>query len=120
VEGTVTKDGRPLADIEVIFLTDIEAGTQGPRASGLTDEAGHYRLCTDAGDEGAAIGQYRVCLLDPLAKPETPAKEWRVPPRYGSFNETPLRVEVHPDPQIIDFDIKGADVEVKLIGTPGK
>src|SRR5262245_13366194 len=62
VEGTVTKGGRPLRGIEVVFLPD--ADKQGPRASGLTDEAGHYRLRTDAGDDGAAVCTHRVCLHD--------------------------------------------------------
>ena len=54
VEGTVTKYGRPLANIEVVFLVD--AGTQGPRARGITDEAGHYRLRTDNVDDGTVVG----------------------------------------------------------------
>jgi hypothetical protein len=28
----------------------------------------------------------------------------RVPPRFGSFNETPLRAEVGPEPQTLNFD----------------
>jgi hypothetical protein len=128
VEGTVTKDGHPLANIEVIFRPDLETGTQGPRASGTTDEAGHYRLRTDNGDEGAVTGKHRVLLQDLKARkermgratsklqpkdiaplPSANAKrpeEQRVPPRYGHFNETPLRVEVHPGPQVIDLDVK--------------
>jgi hypothetical protein len=105
VEGTVTKDGHPLAGILVVFWVDVEAGMRGPRASGVTDEAGHYRLRTDVGDGGAAIGHYRVCIIDPQAKPETPVEKRRVPPRYGSFTETPLRVEVHPGPQTLNFDL---------------
>jgi hypothetical protein len=131
VEGIVTKGGRPLANVQVIFLADVEAGTQGPRASGLTDEAGHYRLRTDAGDDGAAVGTYRVCLHDThrvalqsfgrLRKEASNAegiqkkvKEFnkeagspspRVPPNYGRPNDTPLRAEVHPGPQTRDFDV---------------
>jgi hypothetical protein len=130
VEGTVTKDGRPLADIQVTFLVDVEAGMQGPRASGYTDAAGHYEVCTDAGDQGAVVGQYRVCLLAPdtndgrsrrakRREVEPPASEAvQLPPSYSRFAETPLHVEVQPGPQVIDFDVKDADVRVKLIGTP--
>src|SRR5690242_2884422 len=64
VEGTVTKDGHPLAGIQVIFLADADAGTVGLRARGITDEAGHYRLRTDNGDDGAVAGKYRVVMLD--------------------------------------------------------
>jgi len=136
VEGTVIKGGSPLKGIQMDFMPDIDAGTQGPRAGALTDEAGHYRLRTDNGDDGAVVGKHRVVIHDLEARkgrrggsargPQPkdveqmlPAnvkrlKGWsksaadasRVPPRYGSFNETPLRVEVQPGPQIIDLQVK--------------
>src|SRR5262249_47104417 len=64
VEGTVTKDGRPLPDIKVVFLADLDTDTKGPRSTGITDDAGHYRLRTDGGDEGVVIGKYRVLVFD--------------------------------------------------------
>jgi hypothetical protein len=128
VQGTVTKDRRPLPHVEVVFLTDIDAGTQGPKASGFTDEAGHYRLRTDNGDDGTAVGKHRVLVLDPKARkgrmrdrvrgsqpkqaaplPPEDAKrlqEQQIPPHYGKFNETPLRVEVQPGAQVIDLEVK--------------
>ena len=125
VEGTVSKGGRPLRGIEVVFLPD--AGTAGPRAIGTTDEAGHYCLRTDQGDVGAVAGKYRVVLHDVEAttkqmrsrlrsqqkkgmvesleeRLKTRAAAPRVPPRFGSFNETPLRAEVGPEPQPLNFD----------------
>ena len=143
VEGTVTKDGLPLRGIEIVFLADPDAGTQGPQARGRTDEAGHYRLRTDNGDDGVVAGKHRVLLLDTEASkglggrtprgpqpPEnaktleeqrkTAASAPRVPPRYAGFDETPLRVDIQPGPQVIDFDVKATDVEVKLIGVPVK
>jgi hypothetical protein len=99
VEGTVTKDGRPLANVRVVFLADT--GSVGPRAAGLTDKAGHYRLRTDYGEDGAVVGKHRVVILD------------RTTPRmgavhlsdYGRFPQTPLRAEVHPGRQTLDFDL---------------
>src|SRR5689334_19899343 len=64
VEGTVTKGGHPLHGIEVVFLADSDAGTEGPKVTGKTDEAGHYHLRTDNGDDGAVAGKYRVLVLD--------------------------------------------------------
>jgi hypothetical protein len=135
VEGTVTKNGRSLAGMQVVFMADVDAGTQGPKTSGVTDESGHYRLRTDNGDDGAVVGKHRVLIHDlhvvmkqrkgsrigplpkkgkqPLPKPleflkdqskSAPDAPW-VPPRYGRFDQTPLRVEVHPGPQTLDFDI---------------
>lgn len=125
VEGTVTKGGRPLHNIEVIFFAESDAGTRGPRASGTTDEAGHYRLRTDNGDDGAVVGKHRIVLRDlnaakgqlerPLRgprPPETakrlgqqkpPAAAVRVPPSYQHFTKTPLRAEVGSQP--LTFDI---------------
>jgi hypothetical protein len=127
VEGTIfAKDGQPLSGIEVVFLP--EPGTSGPRSSGITDEAGHYRLRTDNGEDGAVAGKYHVVLCDVEAvskrrfghfgrqpptevvkpheePPKTGAELPRVPPRYGTFNATPLRAEVGPEPQTLNFDI---------------
>jgi hypothetical protein len=134
VEGTVTKGGRPLANVQVTFWPDSEAGTQGPRSSAKTDEAGHYRLRSDNGDDGAAIGTHRVCLLDisvlpsrltrargrlrteedkelsekmkEFLKEKEPASvSPRVPPRYTRPDKTPLRAEVRPGPQTLDFNV---------------
>jgi hypothetical protein len=134
VEGTVTKNGRPLANIEVVFLADSDAGTHGPRASGTTDESGHYRLRTDSGEDGAVMGKHRVILLDLVAarkqllrsfrreqlkevaeaSPENAkrleelknsAEELRVPPKYESFSKTPLRAEVRSEPLVFEIVI---------------
>jgi hypothetical protein len=125
VEGTISKDGHPLPGIEVVFLPE---GASGPRSSGITDEAGHYRLRTDNGDDGAVAGQYRVVLHDVEAaakllfgrsRRETPketvkpreerlktgAQSPRVPRLHGNFNETPLRAEVGPESQTLNFDV---------------
>jgi hypothetical protein len=120
VEGTVTKDGRPLADVQVVFIGDPDAGTQGPRASGITDQDGHYHLHGEllwrergSAQDGAVVGKHRVCITDLQVKADTPEEKRRVPPRYGSFSETPLRVEVQSGPQVIGLDVKSTGVEVK-------
>jgi hypothetical protein len=135
VEGTVTKGGRPLANVQVIFLADVEAGTQGPRTSGTTDESGHYRLRTENGDDGAVVGKHRILLIDAeaamkrlfsrpsggprrketarlspvMAKPAEHLKKAadvpRLPPSYQSFSDTPLRAEIYTGPQTINFDV---------------
>src|SRR5262245_1189813 len=64
VEGTVTKGGRPLHNVEVVFLADPDAGTVGPRASGITDETGHYRLRSERGDDGAVAGKHLILIRD--------------------------------------------------------
>jgi hypothetical protein len=128
VEGTVRLDGRPLREVEVVFLPDPEAGTLGPSSSAYTDERGHYNLATAQGQSGAVVGTHRVCLRDlatlplptprvdsegrpggagpPGAKQPVKSKPARVPPQYSSATQTPLRnVEVRPGMQPYDVDL---------------
>jgi hypothetical protein len=127
VEGTITLDGKPLDNAEVVFLPDPEKGNQGPCASAYTDEQGHYRLfCEKANQEGAVVGRHRVCVHDlaavapppdpnptpaggKAALPPLPAKgkPSRVPAAYDDPSHTPLRdVEVKPGRQTLDFTVK--------------
>jgi hypothetical protein len=136
VEGVVTRDGKPLANVEVVFLPDPELGSKGPRAAALTDKDGHYHLRSDKGQDGAVVGKYRVLLIDNSARkrfgapavrppaegdaagaprgvkaptPQPQKKESRIPARYASATETPLRgVEVQPGANRHDFKV-GAD-----------
>jgi hypothetical protein len=128
VEGKVTVDGRPLKDVEVLFLPDPDTGTVGPASTSYTDEHGHYRLRTNKGRGGAVVGTHRVCLRDlttlplpplvndpeaeparagaPRGKPPGP-KLSRVPVAYNSAQETPLRaVQVKPGEQTLDFPLE--------------
>ncbi len=126
VEGTVTKDSKPLAGIEVTFMPEIDAGAQGPPpAQGTTDKAGHYRLRNHNGDEGAVVGKYRVVLkraerpmlpeisqlMPEMAKrlekqQKSAANAPRLSPSYEHFGKTPLRVEVRSGEQLIDLEVK--------------
>jgi hypothetical protein len=121
VEGTVSKDGKPLAGVLVVFCGDADAGSQGPNSTGPTDSAGHYRLHTHQGVDGALVGRHRVCILDremlgrafsrnPANKKlsnERPAPGTSaVSPAYTRREQTPLRAEVRPGGQVLDFEVK--------------
>jgi hypothetical protein len=130
VEGVVTLDGKPAANLEVVFLPDPELGSTGPRAAALTDAEGRYHLHADAGEDGAVVGKYRVLIVDngargrtprpsdpegevsPVLKasrPQTSTQKSRVPARYGSITSTPLQaIEVKSGQQRHDFNIKGS------------
>jgi hypothetical protein len=122
VEGTVTRGGKPLAGVIVVFWADSDAGTPGPCSSGPTDAAGHYELHTEQGEPGAVVGRHWVCIVqgravlgrmargkadrsrlrEGLAAPAAAA----VPPRYADRKQTPLRAEVRPGVQVIDLEVK--------------
>src|SRR5262249_41385592 len=64
VEGTITKEGKPLAGVLVNFYPHPR-NRRPPSPSTPTDEAGHYRLRSSwGGDDGAVVGPHRVCILD--------------------------------------------------------
>lgn len=124
VEGVVTDRGKPVAEVEVRFLPDPEAGNQGPTASAFTDKDGRYRLYTGGMQRaGVVVGWHRVCVRDPHyapvggatpgpAGPHKTTKEPppRVPLKLSAPDSTPFRgVEVKGSPQIYDIDI-GAEV----------
>ena len=129
VEGTVTLDGKPLDNVEVVFLPDAEKGNHGASSSAYTDAKGHYQLhCDKADKSGVVVGLHRVCVNDitavappdqlaalraategKSARPPLPLKSQpsRVPPAYSDVSQTPLRdVEVKPGPQTMEFDVK--------------
>src|SRR5260370_38634406 len=79
VEGTVTKNGRPLANVEVVFLADPDTDTLGPRATGRTDKAGRYRMRTGRGDDGAGPGTHLGLVPDLEPAQNPPCRSRRRP-----------------------------------------
>src|SRR5262245_59079264 len=127
VEGTLTLDGAPLPDVEVVFVPEPANGNTGNNASALTDAQGRYRLRTPKDNrDAAAVGAYRVIVTDlrmvtdftrvgvpprvgEKAAPPEPlgSKKRRFPKSYGDVADTPLKgVEVKPGRQTLDFDLK--------------
>ena len=118
VEGVVTRKGQPLNNLQVIFMPDPELGTFGPSSRAFTDEEGRYYVKSARGQDGAIVGQHRVCIRDisglesrqkpgKIRRPEAGAALPRVPAAYASATATPLRaVEVKPGKQTLDFEIK--------------
>ncbi len=122
VEGTVTRDGKPLAGVVVTFQAETAPGTVAPESSAVTNAAGHYQLHTCQGQEGAVIGRHRVCLAeagallsrvggrtaaaDRVPKDQPKLQPSGVPAAHATKNETPLRAEVRPGAQVIDFEVK--------------
>jgi hypothetical protein len=134
VEGLVTLDGKPAANVEVSFLPDPEKGNSGPRSVALTDKQGRFRIANAEGRAGAPVGMHRVCVKDLLAgppgvmqqlppidpdnpgpgpvgaKPLPPTgqqKKLRFPSRYANSAMTPLRdIEVKEGQQTINVELR--------------
>jgi hypothetical protein len=122
VEGTVRKGGQPLSGVVVVFWGDADAGTTGPLSSGPTDPTGHYRLHTEQGVDGALVGKHKVCIIETcvlvdrilsrgsakkdMLKGMVPTGPPVVPQNYAVKESTPLRADVQPGEQVIDFEVK--------------
>ena len=104
VKGTVTMDGSPLADVQVVFRPD-----KGRASSGKTDSSGNYELVYVGDEKGAKIGAHKVSITTP--QQDTPeegestkkAKE-KIPAEYNA--KTTLTADVKAGDNVFDFELK--------------
>jgi hypothetical protein len=124
VEGALRMDGRPLEQCLITFLPEPGHAGFARHASGVTDQQGRYGLRLDDQRLGASLGWHRVLVQDLTVstgvvrrdhgeldrkvdgRTPRPARRSRVPARYASPTETPLRCEVVAGPQVIDLEIE--------------
>ncbi len=63
VAGTITLDGKPLANASVSFTPLNTTGGESPGSSGVTDSNGKYSLSlVIAQDSGAVVGKHKVVI----------------------------------------------------------
>lgn len=105
VEGTVTMDGKPLANASIVFSPE-----SGRPAGARTDAQGHYELNFTAGRRGAIPGMNRIRIstsADPSETPDgqpIPAQRETVPARYNSATELEFNVEPNKK-NVANFDL---------------
>lgn len=97
VSGTVAMDGEPLADCEVLFYPEGEAGS-----TGVTDENGRYVLLYNGTHRGAVIGSH-VVRMKRVAQNGKPAGP-KLPPKYAEDSQ--LQAEIKDGTNRIDFNLK--------------
>lgn len=97
-EGTVTLDGKPVADAGMIF-TPVDGG---PPGTGSTDAQGRFKLRT-VNSDGAKVGEHRVTItkqetrgLGPFGptSPEGIKVIWHVPQKYSNPETSGLTATV--------------------------
>jgi hypothetical protein len=91
VSGTVTLDGKPLANANVTFHP---AGGEGAIAYGQTNASGNYVLATGT-EQGLAPGDYAATVIATVeVPPETPNAETTfkpiTPAKYADVEQTDL------------------------------
>ena len=118
VEGLVTLDGKPLADVGVAFLPDptqVGSDSRSPSSTAVTDANGRFKLsyCLPSVNnataptrgDGAAVGWYKVIVDDAKMKREHGPPPGRVPAVYEDLLASNLRFEVKPGPQTINLEL---------------
>lgn len=101
VSGTVTMDGKPLADAMVNFTPD-----NGRPSVGKTDAMGKYSLMYNDTVEGAVVGKHKVQIVK--IPSGAPTKEnnpqMQIPPRYNFQSELVAEVKSG-DNENVNFDL---------------
>ncbi len=90
VTGTVTLNGKPLANIGVTFFPS--AG--GPSASGRTDSSGKFVMMTVRPGDGAPLGKHKVVLGAAEEGTSEVAVRSQIPKKYELPNTSPLVADV--------------------------
>jgi len=116
VSGTVTLDGKPLANAGIVFIPTGQ--TRGGTFSGATDENGHYELLDRESRKGTTVGEFKVICnkwvlpdgkdfpKDSKVSPlESNAKEL-LPPRYSNEAQTQLKATVPAGGTTVNFELK--------------
>jgi hypothetical protein len=116
VSGTVTLDGKPLANAGIVFIPVGQ--TRGGTCSGATDDNGRYELTDRDGRKGTTVGEFKVTCnkwvmpdgkdfpRDSKVSPlESNAREL-LPPRYSNEAQTQLKATIPEGGKTVDFELK--------------
>jgi hypothetical protein len=124
VAGKVLLDGRPLDNVQVEFIPEVDKKSKPqPVSLGSTDAEGRYTLAAADGRPGAAVGEHMIVVHDlqlPAGArlagradadkasdlPPAPADVERVAKAYRTAGTTPLRKRVQPGEQTIDLELR--------------
>ena len=124
-DGTVTYQGRPLADATVMFAPE-----KGPIASGITDLDGHFTLSTGS-RRGVAVGPVHVSVnagepandgLAELPKPKNAEEARAYLEKAGQMQQAliqqggPRQPKSLIPPKYARMDTSGLTYEVKASG----
>lgn len=99
VTGTVTMDGKPLANTFVVFETN-----SGRSSVGKTDEQGRYELRYNSQLMGAELGEYVVRFRDASSSDDSGnAKKKIIPKQYDE--ESNILQKVAPGNNVLNFEL---------------
>lgn len=98
VRGTVTQDGKPVAEVMVVLHPLLPQTEPFPLPLGHTDEQGNFHLQTLRPGDGAPAGEYAITLelraLRRSGEEMTRDGKNLLPARYATPQSTPLHFRV--------------------------
>ena len=117
VEGTVTLDGQPMAEVFVQFIPKTPGS--GEVAGGYSDQTGKYRLTSTNGSagQGAMTGEYTVTVskveitetyppgADTNEVSPTVTKKELFPDVYTDQTKSPITKSVSAGKNVIDIEV---------------
>jgi hypothetical protein len=112
VVGTVTRDGKPLDGVRVIFSPDAAKGNTSQISCDSWVKEGRYELQTTAASRagtgaGAPLGWYKVTVIAPqTGGRKMPSAPVEINDKYKNIEKTPLAIEVKDNPEPGAYDIK--------------
>ena len=113
VKGTVTFDGKPLADASIVFRPTVGENA----AVGRTNQQGEFTLQTFEEQDGAVAGDFQVSVTAVKIEGPPPGanldeinpvtKEiWLIPQNYGDFKKSGLTATVTKSgPNVFDLTL---------------
>jgi hypothetical protein len=130
VEGTVTLDGKPLANKSLMF-TPVE-GTTGHGAGGSSDAEGKYTLKAVVPGatrdyEGVEAGRYRVTVFESLISGDASGEDEGdepaaaiAPEMNGQKSEIPVVYGTERSPIVLDVPEDGGVLNIELESNPSQ
>ena len=99
--GQVLLNGKPVAGVKVVLVSQDDKDDPLLRPTGNTDDEGRFVLSTYAKDDGAPAGSYTATIVTPLPEPKPGQKRpaeptSKVPVRYGKPETSGLTIVVEP------------------------
>ena len=99
VSGTVTVDGVPAANLQVLFEPQDK---NQPSSIGFTNADGKYQLRCSSGVDGAAVGRHTV-RVEPVETDDPEGSPLAIPAKYNTSSQ--LTEEVKAGTNTIDLKL---------------
>ncbi len=121
VTGTVTLDGDPLPDVQVVFAPQFEVPNEIGRPRGTTGPDGTYTLTSYQEGDGAPSGDYKVSIIWQGSKPEAAESSFLTKPDQSGPPETDPTAGrfVNPDNSGLEYTVeeKSNQINIALTST---